>query len=240
MVQVGVRTPQRVVRVAVVSGVAMLRSALAGVLAMEAHIEVVAEHGCDEDVFAAIGRSEPDVVVVDINAVCANCLSTVFSLRENMPHVRLLVMAGADCRVAVCRVVQAGVSGLMDRDVSAARVVDAVGRVADGEEWLDPSLASAAAEAADNPLTTREADVLRAAATGMSNTEIARELVLASGTVRNYLSSALTKTGTRTRIDAIRVATKAGWLLSTGRETRPHALPRARSGGRSLRTPSRR
>lgn len=213
----------------------MLRSALAGVLAMQSRIDVVAEHGCDEDVFAAIRRRDPDVVVVDINEMCANCLSTVFSLRENMPRVRLLVMAGADCGVAVRRLVQAGVSGLIDRDVSAARVVDAVGRVADGEELLDSGLASAAAAAGDNPLTTREADVLRAASTGMSNTEIARELALASGTVRNYLSNALTKTGTRTRIDAIRVATNAGWLLSSDRGTRPRALTRVLPDARGLR-----
>lgn len=220
MVQVGVGTLPRLTRVAVVSGVEMLRSALAGVLAMQPRIDVVSDLGCDEDVFAAVRQLDLDVVVVDINDACANCLSTVVSLRENLAQVRLLVMAGADCRTAVRRVAQAGVCGLIDRDVSAGRVVEAVGRVADGEELLDPSLASAAATAADNPLTPREADVLLAAARGMSNTEIARELALASGTVRNYLSNALTKTGARNRIDAIRVATNAGWLFSAGRGLR--------------------
>ena len=204
----------RPVRVAVVSGVAMLRSALAGVLAMHPRIDVVAEHACDEDVFAAVRRRDLDVVVIDVNARCANCLSTVFSLREKMAHLRLLVMAGTGCGAVARSVVQAGVSGVIDRDVPAARVVDTVGRVAAGETVLDPSLVSAAEAAEDNPLTTREADVLRAAARGMRNREIARELALAAGTVRNYLSNALAKTGTRTRIDAIRVATDAGWLVS--------------------------
>lgn len=219
-------TPQGLIQVAVVSEVAMLRSALAGVLAMQERIETVSEHGCEEDLLATMQRMNPDVVVIDVDANCADCLSTVFVLHEKMAHCRLLVLIEIDRKVAVRRVARAGIRGLIDRSASATRVVEAVERIADGETMLDRTLVSVAARAMDSPLTTREAEVLQAVATGMSNVEITRKLALAPGTVRNYLSNAMAKTGTRTRIDAIRIATDAGWLLAAGRNVSSETVPR--------------
>jgi two-component system response regulator DesR len=115
---------------------------------------------------------------------------------------------------AAKRLLAAGVRGMIARSVSATQLVEVVREVARGEVHLDSSLVSAALASVDNPLTSREAEVLRIAATGRSGVEIAGELSISPGTVRNYLASAMAKTGTHTRIDAIRVATREGWLWS--------------------------
>ena len=97
-------------------------------------------------------------------------------------------------------------------DAPAATLADGVRRVAAGERVIDPDLIAAALETGSSPLTAREADVLRAAETGNPTELIATQLSLAPATVRNYLSNAITKTGARNRIDAIRIARDAGWL----------------------------
>jgi two-component system response regulator DesR len=155
-----------------------------------------------------------DVVVVDVDGSCDRCLSTVVALRTVMPECRLVVLMVPGVRSAVRRIMEADVCGLVDRAGSVTHLVDAVERVGAGGLVLDSSLAMAALTAVDNPLTPREAEVLRAAAIGLNGSEIARRLSLAPGTVRNYLSNAMTKTGTHTRIEAIRTATDAGWLWS--------------------------
>jgi two-component system, NarL family, response regulator DesR len=201
-------------RVVVVAGMALLRSALVQVLDAQERQTVVADLSCGEAVVAVASRSRADVVVVDVADSCESCLSVVSALRTEMPDCLLLVLMEAGARSPVRRVMEADVHGLVDRSKPVTHLVEAVERVGSGEPVLDASLAVAAVNAEDSPLTPREAQVLRAAANGLSGQDIARQLSLAPGTVRNYLSSAMTKTGTRTRIEAIRRATDAGWLRS--------------------------
>jgi two-component system response regulator DesR len=198
----------------VVTGLRLLRSALVRVLDLQEQLTVVGDHDCGEEVVAAALRSKADVVVIDVADSCESCLSTVLALRTAMPECRLVVLMEADARSPVRRVMESDVHGLVDRSEPVTHLVECVERVGSGELVLDASLALAAVNAVDNPLTPREAQVLQAAATGLSGQEIARQLSLAPGTVRNYLSSAMTKTGTRTRIEAIRRARDAGWLQS--------------------------
>jgi two-component system response regulator DesR len=106
----------------------------------------------------------------------------------------------------------AHVSGFMVKDAPSDQLIDVLRRVAAGERVIDSKLALAALEMKENPLSEREADVLRRFAAGVDLPEIAAELFLSYGTVRNYLASAVTKLGGRNRMDAVRVATKAGWL----------------------------
>lgn len=201
-------------RVIVVAGMVLLRSALVQVLDAQERVTVVADLDCGEQVAAVVSRSRADVVVLDVADSCESCLSAVFALRTAVPDCRLVVLMEAGVRSLVRRVMESEVHGLVDRSKSVAHLVEAVERVGSGETVLDASLAVAAVNAEDNPLTPREAQVLRAAANGLSGQDIARQLSLAPGTVRNYLSSAMTKTGTRSRIEAIRRATDAGWLRS--------------------------
>jgi two-component system response regulator DesR len=110
------------------------------------------------------------------------------------------------------RALAAHVSGFLVKDAPADELIDALRRVAAGERVIDPQLALATLETADSPLSPREADVLRRYAAGAGPAEIAADLFLSYGTVRNYLASAVTKLGGRNRVDAVRIAAEAGWL----------------------------
>lgn len=110
------------------------------------------------------------------------------------------------------RALAAHVTGFLAKETSAAELADAVRTVAAGRRVIDPQLALAALETPDNPLSPREAEVLRRFAAGAGPTEIAADLHLSYGTVRNYLASAVTKLDARNRVDAARIATTAGWL----------------------------
>jgi two-component system response regulator DesR len=110
------------------------------------------------------------------------------------------------------RAIDAGASGFLVKDGPVELLADAIRRVLAGERVIDPKLAVAALSAGDNPLSPRERDVLRAASDGSTATDIARRLHLSEGTVRNYLSSAIQKTGARNRLEAATTATENGWL----------------------------
>jgi two-component system response regulator DesR len=104
------------------------------------------------------------------------------------------------------------VAGFLVKNTPAAELITAIRRVAAGERVIDPDLAVAALEIPPNPLTPRETEVLRRYAQGADPREIAAALYLSYGTVRNYLASAMTKLDARNRVDAMRIATQAGWL----------------------------
>jgi two-component system response regulator DesR len=110
------------------------------------------------------------------------------------------------------RAMEAGASGFVVKDTPARQLADAVRRVHAGLRVVDPALAAESLVTGATPLTERERDVLRAARTGATVADIASALVLSEGTVRNYLSSAIGKTGARTRAEAVRIADESGWL----------------------------
>jgi two-component system response regulator DesR len=110
------------------------------------------------------------------------------------------------------RALEAGVAGFVVKDAPVTELTAAVRRVLAGERVLDPTLAVTALTVGPSPLTQREAEVLRAASGGSTVADIARRLFLTDGTVRNYLSSAIGKTGARNRAEAVHVAESRGWL----------------------------
>jgi two-component system response regulator DesR len=110
------------------------------------------------------------------------------------------------------RALQAHVRGFIVKDAPASTLADGVRRVHAGERVIDPDLIAAALETGTSPLTAREADVLRAAESGLPTDQIATRLSLSSATVRNYLSNAISKVGAHNRLDAIRISRNAGWL----------------------------
>ncbi|ADB35501.1 transcriptional regulator, LuxR family [Kribbella flavida DSM 17836] len=188
----------------------LVRGALAAVLSRESDLDVLAALDRSDDVLAAV-RLRPQVVVLDpqlpgkvgIEELCR---------RLTGRGVLVLVDHEAIAATSMALVKQAPRVGLIATDATTDQLVEAVRDVAKGLPVVDVRLAVAALRAGDNPLTDRECEVLRQVTTGATAQEIARTLSLSAGTVRNYLSRILTKTGARSRIEAIRKAQDAGWI----------------------------
>ncbi|MBX5446995.1 MAG: response regulator transcription factor [Acidothermus cellulolyticus] len=190
----------------------LVRGALATLLALEPDIEVVAEVGRGDDVVEAARRTAADVAVLDIEMPGLDGLAAAAALRREVPGCRVLIVTTFGRAGYLRRAMEAGVSGFLVKDAPVEQLVDAVRRVAAGQRVVDPELAAATLAAGANPLTAREQEVLAAVRGGATIADIAGRLFLSEGTVRNYLSAAIAKTGARNRIEALRVAEENGWL----------------------------
>jgi two-component system, NarL family, response regulator DesR len=200
------------IRVLVAEDAHLIRTALVALLSLEPDIEVVAEVERGDKVMAAARDTVPDVAVLDIDLPGLDGLRVAELLHDERPDCHVLVVTGLSQPGHLLRALQAHVRGFLLKDSPADKFLAAIRRVAAGERVLDPDLVAIALETGTSPLTARELDVLRTAATGVSTDEIASELSLSPPTVRNYLSNAIAKLGARSRIDAIRIARDAGWL----------------------------
>ena len=200
------------IRVLLAEDMRILRDTLAAVLGLETDIEVVAQVADGKSIVPAALAQRPDVAVIDIDLPGTDGLTAAARLREQSPDCRVLILTVLGQPGNLRRALAVGVAGFLPKETSAGELVAAVRRVAAGEKLIDPSLAVAALEVADNPLSPREVEVLRRFAGGAGPTEIAAAMFLSYGTVRNYLASAVTKLGARNRVDAVRIAAEAGWL----------------------------
>jgi two-component system response regulator DesR len=203
----------RPIRVLLIEDMDLMRGALVSLLSHEDDIEVVADLKCDGEVVSVALRLRPDVVVVDIDLSDGQGLTMVRELRRSMPDCQIVALVPAKPAGLLQHLLAAEVGGAVDKNAPAGQLLRAIRTVAEGERVVDANLAAAALSAALSPFTTRELQVLRLAADGASGREIADRLSLSNGTVRNYLSKVMTKTCARNRIDAIRIAREAGWLL---------------------------
>jgi two-component system, NarL family, response regulator DesR len=201
-----------VIRVLLAEDVRILREALAGLLALEEDIEVVAEVGSGDVIVATAALTRPDVAVIDIELPGMDGLSAAAELHERLPECRTLILTGVGRPGTLRRALSAHVAGFMVKDARPTELVEAIRTIARGGRVLDPQLAFAALDVQGSPLTKREAEVLRLIASGAEPPEIAARIGLSYGTVRNYLASAVTKLNARNRVDAIRIATEAGWI----------------------------
>ncbi len=192
---------------------ALVRGALAALLALEPDLEVVAEVGRGDEVVAEARRARPDVALLDVEMPGLDGITATGQLRAALPSCRVLMVTTFGRPGYLRRAMAAGASGFVVKDTPARQLADAVRRVAAGLRVVDPTLAAETLAAGDSPLTPRESDVLRAAGDGGTAADIAAALHLSEGTVRNYLSSAMGKTGARTRAEAVRLASANGWLL---------------------------
>ncbi|MEU3164218.1 response regulator transcription factor [Streptosporangium sp. NPDC006930] len=186
----------------------LVRKAIATLLGLEPDIEVVAEVARGDLVAAAVLEHRPDVVVLDIEMPGMDGLSVAETLRGHA--VLMLTSFGRPGYLR--RALAAGVRGFVPKDASADELATAIRKVHAGGRYLDPEMAASAMMAGESPLTERERGSLELAAQGASVAEIAAALHLTQGTVRNYLSSAITKLGATNRITAIRAAQQKGWL----------------------------
>jgi len=201
-----------VIRVLIAEDMHMIRGALVALLYLEDDMDVVAELDRGDQIVDAARRTRPDVAVVDIDLPGLDGLTAAELLYEQLPACRTLVLTGLGQPGNLLRALKVHVRGFLVKDAPAETLADGIRRVARGERVIDPELVAAALETGSTPLTAREADVLRAAESGIPTDQIAAELSLSRATVRNYLSNAISKVGGRNRIDAIRIARNAGWL----------------------------
>ncbi len=202
----------RSIRVLLAEDMDLLRTALVSLLSVEEDIEVIADLKCNEKAVSVAVRLRPDVAVVAADMPENKGLTTVHELRKRLPECQIVALTVKRPVGLLKRLLAADVSGLIDKNAPATRLLHAIRGVAEGGTVIDANLVIAALWAGRNPFTPRELAGLRLAAEGASGPEIAKELSLSPGTVRNYLSNAMNKTGARTRIDAIRIATESGWL----------------------------
>jgi two-component system response regulator DesR len=203
----------RTIRVMLAEEIDMFRTALVSLLSKEKDIEVVAEVKCHPRAALALAsRLRPDIAVVAADGADTQGPATVLRLREGRPECRVIALTVGRPVGLVNQMMAAGVAGLIDKNAPASWLLHAIRVVADGGTVVDEGLATALASARANPFTRRERDVLQAAANGASGPEIAVLLSLSPGTVRNYLSNVMNKTGARNRIDSIRIAKEAGWI----------------------------
>lgn len=195
---------------------ALVRGALAALLALEPDLEVVAEVGRADEVVDAARAASVDVCLLDIempgDAAVPDGIAAAAALRAHVPGVRSLVVTTFGRPGYLRRALEAGASGFVVKDTPASELADAVRRVHAGFRVVDPLLAGESLAGGSNPLTDREVEVLRVALDGVPVARIAERVHLSPGTVRNYLSSAIGKTGTATRVEAARVARDRGWI----------------------------
>jgi two-component system, NarL family, response regulator DesR len=190
----------------------MVRGALAALIEMELDLTVVAKVDRGDAILSAARESRPDVAIIDIDLPVVDGLTAAQLLAEELPSCKTLILTGLGRPGTVRRALSAGVSGFLLKDTSSDRLAQAIREVASGRRVIDPQVALTAWEIADNPLSPREKQVLRLAADGAEPNEIAAQLGLSTGTVRNYLTQIIVKMNARNRVDAVRIARDAGWL----------------------------
>lgn len=190
----------------------LLRAALAVVLDLEDDFEVVASVGRGDEVVGAARTHEADIALLDIEMPGIDGLAAAAVLAQEVPRCRSVILTTFGRPGYLRRAIESGAYGFVVKDSAPETLAAAIRRVAAGERVVDPALAAASLAAGNSPLTARERDVLVAARPGATVAEIAGKLCLSEGTVRNYLSSAIAKTGTRNRAEAVRIADQNGWL----------------------------
>ncbi|CBG73558.1 MULTISPECIES: response regulator transcription factor [Streptomyces] len=190
----------------------MMRGALALLLGMEPDILVVAQVGTGDAIVDAALIHRPHVALLDIELPGMSGLDAAAALRDQVPDCRVLILTTFGRPGYLRRAMDAGAAGFLVKDGPVEELAQAIRRVLTGETVVDPALAAAALSAGPNPLTDRERDTLNASADGATVADIAARLHLSESTVRNHLSSAIGKTGTRNRMEAMREARQQGWL----------------------------
>ncbi|AWS42995.1 DNA-binding response regulator [Streptosporangium sp. 'caverna'] len=200
------------IRVLLAEDQGMMRGALALLLDLEDDLEIVATVGAGDEVVPAALEARPDVALLDIEMPGISGLDAAAELRDRLPGCRVLMLTTFGRPGYLRRAMEAGAAGFLVKDGPVEELAAAIRRVLAGEKVIDPALAAAALSTGANPLTDRERDVLVAAADGATIADVSSRLHLSESTVRNYLSAAIGKTGTRNRIEAARTARHNGWL----------------------------
>jgi two-component system response regulator DesR len=201
-----------VIRTLIAESVALMRAGLLVLLAREPDIQVVADLDRSELVIPAACQLQPDVAVVDGAMAAHDGFAAIRQLQVAVPACGSIIMSAGHNPSELREAIAARADGFVVKDSDPGKIAEAIRRVAAGKKALDPDLAFTTLTSLVSPLTPREVDVLRLAAQGEPAAEIAGRLFLSVGTVHNYMSRVIGKTGARNRVDAIRIAEGAGWL----------------------------
>jgi two-component system response regulator DesR len=199
------------IRVLLAEDQAMVRGALSALLRMEADIDLLAAAADGESAWRELQRLQPDVLVTDIEMPGLSGLELAQRIQRQQLATKVIIVTTFARAGFLRRALESGVCGYLLKDAPAEHLAEAIRKVHRGGRAIDPQLALDAWSEAD-PLNDRERQVLRLAGEGMSAGEIATQLNLSSGTVRNYLSEAIGKLGVGNRIEAYRLARQKGWL----------------------------
>jgi two-component system response regulator DesR len=194
----------------------LVRGALAALLGLEGDIDVVAEVGRGDEVVARALESRPDVALLDIEMPGLDGLAAAAQLRRALPGCRVLILTTFGRPGYLRRAMEAGASGFLLKDAPATELASAIRRAAAGGRVVDQALAVEALSEGSNPLTEREREVLAATVDAATIADIAAQLSLSEGTVRNHLSAAIQKVGARNRAEAARIALERGWIGPIG------------------------
>jgi len=205
----------RKIRVLLAEDQTMLRGALAALLELESDICVIANAPNGREALRLARQHTPDIVITDIEMPEMTGLELAAALKEAAAGVkapRIIILTTFARAGYLRRALDAGARGYLLKDSPASELAEAIRRVHAGLRAVDPALAAEAWSAEDDPLTDRERQILQRAGDGRTSAEIAAELHLSEGTVRNYLSEAIAKLGAANRVDAARIARSRGWL----------------------------
>lgn len=199
------------IRVLIAEDQSMVLGALAALLELEDDITIVARAHDGREALDLVARVDPDVVLTDIEMPAMTGLELAAALQER-GRQRVIILTTFARSGYLRRAMDAGAAGYLLKDAPAEQLADAVRRVHRGLKVIDPELAVTAWSDEADPLTDRERQVLRRAGEGKSSAQIASDLHLSDGTVRNYLSEAIGKLGAANRVEAARMAREKGWL----------------------------
>lgn len=203
------------IRVVIAEDQAMVLGALAALLGLEDDIEIVAEAGDGAEALARVKETRPDILLTDIEMPGLTGIELAGAVKDERDRsglpTRVVILTTFARAGYLRRALEAGAAGYLLKDSPAEKLADAVRRVHAGGRAVDPELAVEALGEFD-PLTDRERQVLRLAGDGASTAAIASTLGLSEGTVRNYLSEAISKLGVGNRVEAARLARSRGWL----------------------------
>ena len=204
--------PATAIRVLLAEDQTMLRGALAALLDLEPDIAVVAQATNGREAFKLAQQCTPDVLVTDIEMPERTGLEVAADLKLAESKARVIILTTFARPGYLRRALDAGARGYLLKDRPATELAEAIRRVHSGLRAVDPALAAEAWGSDEDPLSDRQRQILQHAGEGRSTAEIAAELHLSEGTVRNYLSESIAKLGAVNRIDAARIARTRGWL----------------------------
>lgn len=199
------------IKVLIAEDQAMVRGALAALLGMEPNIEIIGQVEDGQAALKFLKDNPVDVLLTDIEMPRITGIELAEKVSELYPHIRTVIITTFARAGYIRRAMAAGVYAFLLKDSPPEKLAEALNRVMQGKKTIDPELAIAALDDKD-PLSDKERKALRLAATGRKSSEIAAELFLSEGTVRNYLSEAIAKLNATNRIDAARIARQKGWL----------------------------
>lgn len=199
------------IRILIAEDQRMLRGALASLLDLEDDLQVIGEAGNGEEALQLIASLQPDLCLMDIEMPVMTGLDVAERIQQQGLSCKVIILTTFARPGFLERAIQAGVKGYLLKDEPSDRLAEAIRRVMNGGREVSPELVFGASKET-NPLTEREKEVLRLAATGLNANHIAASLHLSYGTVRNYLSEAFNKLEAKNRMEAVSIAEKKGWL----------------------------